>query len=78
MGEQCPRRPGATRVWKKPRTTRLHEVVPFRSVYGLSPLTAHLSDALAENRLRTANTSPLFLFMATMEGSFTTIPFPLT
>ena len=32
---------------------KLHKVVPFRSVYGLSSLTAHLSEAFAENRLRT-------------------------
>jgi len=32
---------------------KLHEVEPARSVYEISPLTAHLSDAFAENRLRT-------------------------
>jgi putative ABC transport system permease protein len=32
---------------------RLHEVEPGRSVYDISPLTDHLSDAFAENRLRT-------------------------
>jgi putative ABC transport system permease protein len=32
---------------------KLHEVAPSRSVYGLSPLTAHLADAFSENRLRT-------------------------
>ena len=32
---------------------RLHEAAPSRSVYDLSPLTAHLADAFAENRLRT-------------------------
>ena len=32
---------------------KLHEIEPSRSVYELSPLTAHLSDAFAENRLRT-------------------------
>ncbi|MFN7992654.1 MAG: ABC transporter permease [Bryobacteraceae bacterium] len=32
---------------------KLHEVEPARSVYEVSPLTAHLSDAFAENRLRT-------------------------
>ena len=32
---------------------RLHEIAPHRSVYGLSPLTDHISDAFAENRLRT-------------------------
>jgi len=32
---------------------KLHEAEPARSVYDLSPLTAHLSDAFAENRLRT-------------------------
>lgn len=32
---------------------KLREIEPHRSVYGLSPLTAHLSDAFAENRLRT-------------------------
>jgi len=32
---------------------KLHEIEPQRSVYGLSPLAAHLSDAFAENRLRT-------------------------
>jgi putative ABC transport system permease protein len=32
---------------------KLHEIEPARSVYDISPLTAHLSDAFAENRLRT-------------------------
>jgi ABC-type antimicrobial peptide transport system permease subunit len=32
---------------------KLHEIEAARSVYDLSPLTAHLSDAFAENRLRT-------------------------
>ncbi len=32
---------------------KLREIEPQRSVYGLSPLAAHLSDAFAENRLRT-------------------------
>jgi putative ABC transport system permease protein len=32
---------------------KLHEIEPGRSVYDISPLTAHLSDAFAENRLRT-------------------------
>jgi predicted lysophospholipase L1 biosynthesis ABC-type transport system permease subunit len=32
---------------------KLHEVAPSRSVYEISPLTDHLSDAFAENRLRT-------------------------
>jgi putative ABC transport system permease protein len=32
---------------------KLHEVEPARSVYDVSPLNAHLSDAFAENRLRT-------------------------
>ena len=32
---------------------KLHEFAPNRSVYDFSPLTAHLSDAFAENRLRT-------------------------
>jgi putative ABC transport system permease protein len=32
---------------------KLHETEPARSVYDFSPLTAHLSDAYAENRLRT-------------------------
>ena len=32
---------------------KLHEIEPGRSVYDVSPLTAHLSDAFAENRLRT-------------------------
>jgi putative ABC transport system permease protein len=32
---------------------KLHEAEPGRSVYEISPLTAHLSDAYAENRLRT-------------------------
>jgi ABC-type antimicrobial peptide transport system permease subunit len=31
----------------------MHEIEPRRSVYGLSPLTDHISDAFAENRLRT-------------------------
>jgi putative ABC transport system permease protein len=32
---------------------KLHEVAPSRSVYDLSPLTAHLADGFSENRLRT-------------------------
>ena len=32
---------------------KLHEIEPGRSVYNVSTLTAHLSDAFAENRLRT-------------------------
>jgi putative ABC transport system permease protein len=32
---------------------KLHEVEPGRSVFDVSPLTAHLSDAFAQNRLRT-------------------------
>ncbi|MGA2272629.1 MAG: ABC transporter permease [Bryobacteraceae bacterium] len=32
---------------------KLHEIEPARSVYDISPLTAHLSDAFAESRLRT-------------------------
>jgi predicted permease len=32
---------------------KLHEIEAGRSVYDISPLTAHLSDAFAENRLRT-------------------------
>ncbi|HEV2448183.1 MAG TPA: ABC transporter permease [Candidatus Sulfopaludibacter sp.] len=32
---------------------KLHEIEPLRSAYGLSPLTDHISDAFAENRLRT-------------------------
>lgn len=32
---------------------KLHELEPRRSVYGISPLTVHISDAFAENRLRT-------------------------
>jgi putative ABC transport system permease protein len=32
---------------------KLHEIEPTRSVYDISPLTVHLSDAFAENRLRT-------------------------
>jgi hypothetical protein len=32
---------------------KLHEIEPGRSVYDMSPLTAYLSDAFAENRLRT-------------------------
>ena len=32
---------------------KLHEIAPYRSVYQFSPLTAHLADAFAENRLRT-------------------------
>ena len=32
---------------------RLHEVEPGRSVYGLTPLTDHISDAYSEERLRT-------------------------
>ena len=32
---------------------KLHEIEPGRSVYDISPLNDHLSDAFAENRLRT-------------------------
>jgi predicted lysophospholipase L1 biosynthesis ABC-type transport system permease subunit len=32
---------------------KLHEIEPARSVYGLTPLREHLSDAYADNRLRT-------------------------
>jgi putative ABC transport system permease protein len=32
---------------------KIHELEPLRSVYDLTPLTAHISDAYAENRLRT-------------------------
>jgi ABC-type antimicrobial peptide transport system permease subunit len=32
---------------------KLHELEPGRSVYDISPLTENLSDAFAENRLRT-------------------------
>src|SRR5204863_3169732 len=32
---------------------KVYEVEPRRSVYGLTPLTDHLSDAYADNRLRT-------------------------
>jgi putative ABC transport system permease protein len=32
---------------------KLHEIEPGRSVYDISPLTAHLSEAFADNRLRT-------------------------
>lgn len=32
---------------------KLHEIEPLRSVYGLSPLSEHISDAFAETRLRT-------------------------
>jgi putative ABC transport system permease protein len=39
---------------------KIHEVEPRRSVYGLTPLGEHISDAYAENRLRTI----LLLFFA--------------
>jgi putative ABC transport system permease protein len=32
---------------------KIHEVEPARSVYELAPLTTHISDGFAENRLRT-------------------------
>jgi predicted permease len=32
---------------------KVHEIEPARSVYGLTPLREHLSDAYADNRLRT-------------------------
>ena len=32
---------------------KVHELEPQRSVYDLTPLTGHISDAYAENRLRT-------------------------
>jgi putative ABC transport system permease protein len=32
---------------------KIHEIMPQRSVYDLTPLTDHISDAYAENRLRT-------------------------
>src|SRR5215471_8265763 len=31
---------------------KIHELEPGRSVYELSPLTVHISDAFSENRLR--------------------------
>jgi predicted permease len=33
--------------------SKIHEIEPYRSVFGASPLTSHISDAYAENRLRT-------------------------
>jgi putative ABC transport system permease protein len=32
---------------------KIHELEPLRSVYDLTPLTGHISDAYSENRLRT-------------------------
>ena len=32
---------------------KIHEIEPQRSVYNLTPLTAHISDSYAENRMRT-------------------------
>lgn len=32
---------------------RIHEIEPSRSVFGITPLTDHLSDAFSENRMRT-------------------------
>jgi putative ABC transport system permease protein len=32
---------------------KVHEIEPNRSVYGLTPLTEHISDAYAQNRMRT-------------------------
>jgi putative ABC transport system permease protein len=32
---------------------KVHELEPLRSVYDLSPLTSHISDAYAQNRMRT-------------------------
>jgi putative ABC transport system permease protein len=32
---------------------KIHELEPMRSVYDLTPLTGHISDAYSENRLRT-------------------------
>jgi predicted permease len=32
---------------------KVHELEPMRSVYDITPLTSHISDAYAENRLRT-------------------------
>jgi putative ABC transport system permease protein len=40
---------------------KIHELEPRRSVYDLTPLTDHISDAYAENRLRTI----LLTFFAT-------------
>lgn len=40
---------------------KVHELEPLRSVYDLTPLTDHISDAYAENRLRTV----LLAFFAT-------------
>ncbi len=40
---------------------KIHEVAPQRSVYGLTPLREQISDAYAENRLRTV----LLVFFAT-------------
>ena len=39
--------------WRKAFAANCTTSDPARSVYDLSPLTAHLSDAFAENRLRT-------------------------
>jgi putative ABC transport system permease protein len=44
----------------EPIRRKLHEVEPARSVYDISPLDTHLSDAFAENRLRTV----LMMFFA--------------
>ncbi|HEY2019280.1 MAG TPA: ABC transporter permease [Bryobacteraceae bacterium] len=44
---------GDPRAMSETVRRKMHEVEPRRSVYDLTPLTDHISDAYAENRLRT-------------------------
>ena len=44
---------GDPRALAEPIRRRMRQLAPGRSVYGLTPLTAQISDAYAENRMRT-------------------------
>lgn len=44
---------GEPRLMAQTMRRKLQEIEPSRSLYGLTPLTDHISDAYAENRLRT-------------------------
>lgn len=44
---------GEPQAMAEPIRRKIREVEPLRSVYGLTPLGEHISDAYAENRLRT-------------------------
>jgi putative ABC transport system permease protein len=44
---------GAPAAMAEPIRRKIHEIEPLRSVFDVTPLEEHLSDAFAENRLRT-------------------------